>query len=164
MPWHVQHLNIEYSANLVDLDTTQVLRAAVAALGEVGAYDLPSTKARIRRCDEYAVGHPDTGDAFVAITGGTAGALAGRASGDRPGPDRRGLRRAAATVRHPGDDRGARAGGVRQAGALIPYSPHPIGKTSNGAAKVQPIRWPVWRAMPSRNSRASKCSQPSPSM
>lgn len=62
------HLTIEYSANLVDLDPTQVLRAAVAALADVGAYDMGSTKARIRRCDEYAVGHPDTGDGFVAVT------------------------------------------------------------------------------------------------
>lgn len=62
------HLEIDYSANLIDLDPTEVLRAAVEALAGMGEYDMPTTKARIRRVDDFSVGHPDSGEAFVAIT------------------------------------------------------------------------------------------------
>ena len=44
------------------------------------------------------------------------------------------------------------------------HSPQPIANTSNGAAIGTPSRVPVGRAPPSRNSRASKNSQPRPSM
>ena len=44
------------------------------------------------------------------------------------------------------------------------YSPQPIGNTSNGAANGVPEPLTGLPAMPSRNSRASKSSQPSPSM
>jgi len=62
------HLEIEYSANLIDLDPAPALRAAVEALAGMGEYDMPTTKARIRRVDDFSVGHPDSGEAFVAIT------------------------------------------------------------------------------------------------
>ena len=41
----------------------------------------------------------------------------------------------------------------RPAASDCGYSPQPIGNTSNGAARATPSRWPVWRAIPSRNSR-----------
>ena len=43
-------------------------------------------------------------------------------------------------------------------------SPQPIGNTSNPTACATPMRCPVAREIPSRNSAGSKCSQPSPSM
>lgn len=70
-------LEIEYTANLTDLDARKVLDAAVAALAGLGEFDMASTKARIRRVDEFSVDHPDSGGAFVAVS---LGVLPGRST------------------------------------------------------------------------------------
>ncbi len=73
-------LEIEYTANLIDLDSTQVLRAAVGALSDLGEFDMAATKARIRVAEEFSVDHPDSGGSFVAIT---VGILPGRSEETR---------------------------------------------------------------------------------
>lgn len=61
------HLEIEYTDNLPGVDPRGVLTAAMSALSGLGLYDMPTCKGRIRRLATYAVDHPDSGLAFVAV-------------------------------------------------------------------------------------------------
>lgn len=93
------HLEIVYTANLVDLDAKDVLHGAVSALAGLGAYDMPTTKARIHRLETWSVDHPDSGGSFVAVT---LSVLPGRAP-DLLDRTSRALTEAVATrVHHPG--------------------------------------------------------------
>lgn len=66
-PMAVPHLQIEYTADLVDLDPGRVLGAAMAALADQDLYDMPTAKGRIRRLDHFVTGRSDSGAGFVSV-------------------------------------------------------------------------------------------------
>ena len=93
------HLEIAHTANLVDLDAGDVLRAAVGALAGLDEYDMSTTKARTHRIETHSVDHPDSGGSFVAVT---LSVLPGRSPELLDRTSRALTQAVAACVRHPG--------------------------------------------------------------